>query len=881
MKWNKRPYQIECKKAIKTAYDKGINKQLIVQATGTGKRMGALDLMNNFNRSLFIAHREELIMQPFNDIDKYWPFEVGIIKGPRFEIDKKIVVASVQTLCNRLDKINPETFDYIAVDECHHYASETFLKTVRHFRPKLLTGWTATPKRLDGLNLSNIFEELVFEYGIEKGIQENFLAPIEAYQIKTPTDISSVGKKAGDFKIKELSEAVDSLQRNALIVQKYQQYTPERQGIAFCVDVEHAYNLRDAFRRTGISCETIVSDESRCPNRSELVKAFKNGEVTIITNVTILCLDLKTEILTKRGWLKWNEMNYNDLVANYNLDGSIFFQKPYEIIKRKLYDFEKMVVLKSKQSNIRVTNTHRMIYRSNNKCNWKKTSSEELINKKWEYPSCGNANPIKFILKNDNKLKSNLKRRISANAYVLRKDHNYSFDDSIIEAKKRIELKLNLRYKNPNELTLSECSLIGFWLGDGSINRLIRQGVEYTLCQSKVYPNIINYIDNLLLKCNIDNIKRDKGNYYVWSIPRGTGFGKQKKNGIFHLEPYLNKNGVEYFWGLNKNQMNALIEGLWYADGRHGKANLIPQTKIIGSTFYDLISLLQAILVCRGYKANISKTNQSSRSDKYKELYILTIENRKTQSVKSRKNEFQMNYDSLNNINEEVWCVKTESKNIITRREGRVCIMGNTEGFDHSDVGVGIMARPTQSETLYKQCIGRVTRLKSDAFKQKFGTDKGIILDFVDNTSKHALVNAWELEKDMPIENRLFVPQAHKEKLIEEREKRIRKIQVQIGKDKKINLLRLPEVVVWQSEKMLEMATEAQLKWIRDLGVWEEGIEYTKAMASELISAQPAKEWQVRWLAERQYDVSGTVTNGQYQKVKWQLEQRDKYKMTI
>lgn len=794
-----RPYQIACKQAIKENLNKGVNKQLIVAATGVGKRMMAVNIMHHFPRALFIAHREELIMQAFEEIESYWPFQTGVIKGPRFDIGKRIVVASVQTLYNRLDKIDPNMFPLIIVDECfpagtmidsmpiedvrtgmlincfnheknaierksvlniqrreynkslydfgefkctpnhpifivdigyciakeiyyayicykvmrygfktftksklfklwkriffsrirtnernihgfskkrfwlllekmqkgifqegsfyydeqnkskvlfrkneeeqsnvqsgiskknetifkrknifvswwkrrsdqattyyggidpitngtssngkvtiftrekpskllqgrfslsrsktsnrnrwedspikaleilrqtkdgrieksrmdcdkiykrrsrskssesseknyvynievkennnyfansilvhncHHYCSPTYLKTIRHFTPKLLTAWTATPKRLDGLSLSNIVQDIVFEYRIENGIKDGFLAPIEAYQIRTPVDISKIKRTAGDFNQKELSEHVDTVNRNNLIVAKYLEYTPGRQALAYCVDMNHAYNLRDVFRERGVICETIVSDEKRCPNRDQLIKDFKEGKITVLTNVNIL-----------------------------------------------------------------------------------------------------------------------------------------------------------------------------------------------------------------------------------------------------------------------------------------------------------------------------------------------------------------------------------------------------TEGFDYSEVGCVLMGRPTQSETLYVQCIGRGTRLKSEVFKDQFKTDKCIILDFVDNSGRLSLMNAYELEKGMPIEDRIFLSEENRQKLIKTREERIHKLEVIYGKDKKINLLRLPEVKPWDYVKMLEPATEKQLDWIKRIGVWQEDVEYTKTMASELISCQPASSSQVIWLGQQNYDVSGAVTIGQYQKVKWIKENREKYKM--
>lgn len=488
IKW--RPYQIECKKSIREAYKSGITEQLIVQATGTGKRIASIDIMRHFNRSLFIAHREELIMQPYEDLQQTYPMEVGIVKGPLFEIDKKIVVASVQTLYNRLDKIDPEMFDYIVIDEAHHYLSKSYLASIRHFKPKLLTGWTATPKRLDGLSLSNLFEKIVFEYHIDDGIKDKWLAPIEAYQIKTQVNLKGVKRTAGDFNTKDLSERVDIPERNEMIVEKYNQYSNKEQAIAFCVDIDHSMNLRDKFRDAGISCESISSDPIKCPNRTELVSKFKEGKIQVITNVNIMA-----------------------------------------------------------------------------------------------------------------------------------------------------------------------------------------------------------------------------------------------------------------------------------------------------------------------------------------------------------------------------------------------------EGFDYQDVGIIIMARPTQSETLYVQAIGRGTRLKSESFKESFGHDKCTVLDFVDNSANHSLVNAYSLEEGIPIEDRMFIPKEYKDKLIAEKEKRIARINADRNLDQRIDLFQLPEVQIWNSGKMLESATEKQLNWMKSLGVYQEDVEYTKKMASEIISYVPAQNWQVNWLKRNGYETENRhITIGQYQIAKRKFDIENKYK---
>jgi len=159
-----------------------------------------------------------------------------------------------------------------------------------------------------------------------------------------------------------------------------------------------------------------------------------------------------------------------------------------------------------------------------------------------------------------------------------------------------------------------------------------------------------------------------------------------------------------------------------------------------------------------------------------------------------------------------------------------------------------------------------------------FKTDKAIILDFVDNSGKLNLINAYELEKDIDIADRMFLPAEHKEKLLkEQRERRERRIKLDAGKDKKVDLLNLPEIRIFDSEKMLEPATEKQLGWLKSAGVWEEDTEYTKLQASELISNLPCQEWQVRFLAVHGYDVSHGAVMGQYQRVKYAIDQKTKF----
>lgn len=285
-----RPYQNKAFHKMRDKYRSNIKRQLVVMATGTGKRYCAVKLsqIKSFKNTLFIAHREELIDQAREEFDNYFPGETGIIKRDEEDWDKKFVVASIQTLIKRFDKVSKKHFDLIHIDEAHHYASNTWCKPLNYYSPKLLVGWTATPTRLDGLSLKSIFDQIVYNYSIKDGIREGYLCDIEAIQIRTRNDISNIKKIAGDFNQKELSDIVDEDARNELIVESHKKYCGGRQAIVNCVDIRHAIRVNTVFRRAGYVSNVLVSDKEVTPNRMQLIKDFKNKKLQILTNVDIL-----------------------------------------------------------------------------------------------------------------------------------------------------------------------------------------------------------------------------------------------------------------------------------------------------------------------------------------------------------------------------------------------------------------------------------------------------------------------------------------------------------------------------------------------------------------------------------------------------------------
>jgi len=327
-----RPYQSEAINIVFSELAQGCNSQLMVLATGLGKTHVACQILNNpmFSKVLWLTHSEELISQSamailqnefqvpdlrnhieekggmieyFNHLEKtdpddlfdgwlpidneIYPF-LGIIKQQRMDLHARVCVASVQTIVRRLGKIDPNMFDLIIADEAHMAMSNTWSQVINYFNKKLLLGLTATPKRTDGMSLGNLFDKIVIERDIKFGIDNKFLCEIDAIRVKTSSNLDSVRTTAGELNQKDLENIVNTPVRNNLIAEKFIELCAGRHALVFCVDVQHAIDLCEAFERYDIRSSFIVGDETLCPNRKERLQLFRDKELRALTNVNIL-----------------------------------------------------------------------------------------------------------------------------------------------------------------------------------------------------------------------------------------------------------------------------------------------------------------------------------------------------------------------------------------------------------------------------------------------------------------------------------------------------------------------------------------------------------------------------------------------------------------
>jgi superfamily II DNA or RNA helicase len=297
-----RDYQSQCLTAILSRYKAGARRQLICLPTGTGKTVIFAQFPSFFRmkrRMLVLAHRAELLHQARDKLLAANPaLKVEIEQaGENASEESDVVVASVPTLgrrgTRRLTRLNPDQFSIVVVDEAHHATADTYQRILEHLgllssdTKKLLVGFTATPKRSDGIGLDAVFDEIAFSRTIPEMMRAGYLAPLAGYRVETDVDLSRVRTSMGDFVASQLSDAVNIESRNALVVKSFQELVPDRKTLVFCVDVAHALDLAAAFRHYGILAAPVTGDMP-ADERSENLAAFSSGRLQVLTNCMVL-----------------------------------------------------------------------------------------------------------------------------------------------------------------------------------------------------------------------------------------------------------------------------------------------------------------------------------------------------------------------------------------------------------------------------------------------------------------------------------------------------------------------------------------------------------------------------------------------------------------
>lgn len=118
-------------------------------------------------------------------------------------------------MSKHLNEFDPNEFDYICLDECHHASASSYKSIMDYFKPGFILGLTATPERMDNQDVFGLFENNVpFELRLRDAIINDLVVPFHYYAIRDEfADYSS------DNKSKVAKEIAKTINVNFIVSQ--------------------------------------------------------------------------------------------------------------------------------------------------------------------------------------------------------------------------------------------------------------------------------------------------------------------------------------------------------------------------------------------------------------------------------------------------------------------------------------------------------------------------------------------------------------------------------------------------------------------------------------------------------------------------------------
>ncbi|OWJ71394.1 hypothetical protein CDV50_10335 [Haematobacter massiliensis] len=685
-----REHQVRAIDMLRQSFGLGNRRTVVQMPTGAGKTLTAAKIIEGAlakrNAVIFTAPAISLIDQTVSAFEAEGIRDIGVMQAnhPRTDRLARVQIASVQTLARR--EI-PEAA-MVIVDECHMRAA--VVEALMDARPDVFfVGLSATPWA-KGMGLR--WQDLVIPCTIGDLIGAGYLSKFTAFAPDVP-DLSGVKTVAGDYAEDGLADVMGEGKLVASVVEMWLAKGESRPTLCFAVNRAHAATLAEQFHHAGVA-SAYVDAMTDSVDRARINRLFRDGEVQVICSVRTMttgvdlpvsciidaaptksemlhCLDAQTEILTSHGWKGIGQIHPGDCVAScVGVDqraGQWALVKG--AVRRPMNPSEKWVAYDSVHSNFRVTGDHRMIFGTGKR-------------------------PFRY----------------GTALEMASKSDGVKFPTAVTIHQPGLPL-------NSDELYF-----IGMMMTDGTWGASQGQ-----ISQSERHPEILERIEGVLGRLGIGYRKSPVSSplageiaekFPRWRYNMSVGMPKAKvgvgrfephpdsvrvdgQKGFRHLLQYLDKDLALPLMALSREQFLSLMSGLWDGDGFKKKgADYDPQTRQIITVRPVFADRIQALAVINGFMCNLRHYDPPGRARQYHLSF--KDQDWRHGGGSGRAVAFHVSEATQ----EEVWCVETTTGNIVTRRDGKVTVMGNCQ-----KIGRGLRVNPGSEDCLILDHAGNSLRL--------------------------------------------------------------------------------------------------------------------------------------------------------------------------
>lgn len=328
-------YQQSISKTVFENFNAGDTRQLLHLPTGSGKTRTAINIAaehlreNSFNLVLWLADREELCSQAFQEFQAGWRAlgnRATTAYGFYSEsdeslggIDSGFIVAGLHKFLSirkndsrQLQLLYKTLFEHVTLvifDEAHKSIAPEFKKVVEDFIGAenfnaLLLGLTATPGRSfspDGLTeedkeLSNFFHGNKVSMKV-KGylspidylVEEEYLAKAEFKSLRYDHSGILAYELSDSGGAQTMKALASNRERNQRILSTIKDECDAGASvIVFACTVDHAVGLAAALSLMGVKAASIDSKFDTIESRRMKIQQYKQGRLQVLTNFNVL-----------------------------------------------------------------------------------------------------------------------------------------------------------------------------------------------------------------------------------------------------------------------------------------------------------------------------------------------------------------------------------------------------------------------------------------------------------------------------------------------------------------------------------------------------------------------------------------------------------------
>lgn len=269
------------------------SRGIISLGTAGGKTVLAAMLIKKIGlHTVFLVPNENLAMQACNTFKQWFGDDnVGLVGIGKFEHDKPVVVATVQTMWSKMKRSDNDVdhlikrTDLLMIDECHHVgASDRFANTWFHvcqsFDCYYRIGLTATPGRENTLGrrlLEAATGRVIVDISVKELTENGYITPVNVFMIPVDTGFSFVGLWNKNYK----NNILKNKTRNELICDLASEFVFDKKKVLIVVNrvEEHGAELEKEIKSRIGDKAYFMHGKTSTKDRIAAMEKFQKGKI--------------------------------------------------------------------------------------------------------------------------------------------------------------------------------------------------------------------------------------------------------------------------------------------------------------------------------------------------------------------------------------------------------------------------------------------------------------------------------------------------------------------------------------------------------------------------------------------------------------------------